>query len=149
MGPSWFCFISGRAEVYTSAAEGFYFISGLVLGIISSRRDLGEATQSILRRARGLGLSCPEDVVGADRVRGDLRDRNLLPRPNGRAVRGRVPPANVADAVRRGIGPWAPSRPREGLGAFCPARARRVAVLRGRWTTVDMLPRGAKPSGRP
>ena len=48
-GPSWFRFISGRAGFYTSAAEAFYFISGPVLGIISSRRDLGEATQSILR----------------------------------------------------------------------------------------------------
>ncbi|MAF11151.1 hypothetical protein CMK11_11935 [Candidatus Poribacteria bacterium] len=56
-GPSWFYAVSGRAEFYTSAAEGFYFISGVVLGIISARRELGEATRSIMRRAWQLYLT--------------------------------------------------------------------------------------------
>jgi hypothetical protein len=79
-GPSLFFFISGRAEFYTSAAEGFYFISGLVLGIISGRKDLGEATRSIMRRAWQLYLTVLGISLGFA-LYGGLTDAAMWGRP--------------------------------------------------------------------
>ncbi len=56
--------ISGRARFVISAAEGFYFLSGLVLGIVAARRPVEEAIRHTRRRALtlyavtvGLGLA--------------------------------------------------------------------------------------------
>src|SRR6188768_1553916 len=48
---SWLYRLSSREQFYTSAAEGFYFISGLVLGIIAARQPLEAAVRRVLQRA--------------------------------------------------------------------------------------------------
>jgi len=57
VGNSWFYAISGNEVFYTSAAEIFYLISGLVLGMISARPPLGDAVRRIVRRTRTLYLA--------------------------------------------------------------------------------------------
>ncbi len=60
---SWFYAFSGRMQFYTSAAEIFYFLSGLVFGMISARDEFGFAIKRIFKRtlvlyaaAVGMGL---------------------------------------------------------------------------------------------
>nr|WP_279381085.1 OpgC domain-containing protein [Meiothermus sp. CFH 77666] len=47
---SWFYSITGRGNYYISAAEGFYFISGLTLGILVARQGLGKSLEHVLMR---------------------------------------------------------------------------------------------------
>ncbi len=47
---SWFYSITGRGNYYISAAEGFYFISGLTLGILAVRQGLSKSLEHILMR---------------------------------------------------------------------------------------------------
>jgi hypothetical protein len=54
---SWWYAFSGRGIFYISAAEGFYFISGVVLGLVSVRQDLSTSVRRVLRRAGQLYLA--------------------------------------------------------------------------------------------
>ena len=56
VGNSWFHSVSGHETFYTSAAEIFYLISGVVLGITSAKLTIGSAVRRILRRTRTLYL---------------------------------------------------------------------------------------------
>lgn len=47
---SLFYSLTGRAQFYISAAEGFYFISGLTLGILAARQGLHRSLEHILMR---------------------------------------------------------------------------------------------------
>jgi hypothetical protein len=51
---SWLYVMSGHEVFYTSAAEGFYCISGVVLGMTTARLPLGIAVRRVLRRALAL-----------------------------------------------------------------------------------------------
>jgi hypothetical protein len=46
--------LSGNMTFYTSAAEAFFAISGVVLGMISARRSLRDAARRLIRRAAEL-----------------------------------------------------------------------------------------------
>ncbi|MDW8425826.1 MAG: OpgC domain-containing protein [Meiothermus sp.] len=47
---SWFYSITGRAHFYISAAEGFYFISGLTLGILATNQGLQKSLVYVVQR---------------------------------------------------------------------------------------------------
>lgn len=47
---SLFYSLTGRANFYISAAEGFYFISGLTLGILATRQGLSKSLEHVLWR---------------------------------------------------------------------------------------------------
>ncbi|GEM84555.1 OpgC domain-containing protein [Meiothermus hypogaeus] len=49
-GESFLYVFSGRLNFYISAAEGFYFISGLTLGILASRQTLLQSLERVLSR---------------------------------------------------------------------------------------------------
>jgi hypothetical protein len=53
-GRSSLYFLTGQLQFFTSAAEAFYLISGLTLGILSSRSSLQESIKRILTRVRTL-----------------------------------------------------------------------------------------------
>jgi len=59
-GPSWLYAVTGGNRFFTSAAEGFIFISGLVVGIayrgLIARDGLGAALRRVLERAAQLYL---------------------------------------------------------------------------------------------
>jgi hypothetical protein len=53
-GRSSLYFLTGQLQFFTSAAEAFYLISGLTLGILSSRSSLQQSITRILTRVRTL-----------------------------------------------------------------------------------------------
>jgi hypothetical protein len=53
-GRSSLYFLTGQLQFFTSAAEAFYLISGLTLGILSSRSSLRQSIKRILTRVRTL-----------------------------------------------------------------------------------------------
>jgi hypothetical protein len=53
-GRSSLYFLTGQLQFFTSAAEAFYLISGLTLGILSSRSSLQQSVKRILTRVRTL-----------------------------------------------------------------------------------------------
>jgi len=55
--PSWLYLITGRGQFYISASEGFFFLSGMVLGVIAVRQELYTSIKRILRRAFQLYLA--------------------------------------------------------------------------------------------
>lgn len=63
-GNSWMYAITGGGEFYISAAEGFIFISGLVLGLISARQTLAATIQRILKRTWILYLVTISITIG-------------------------------------------------------------------------------------
>lgn len=63
-GNSWMYAITGHGEFYISAAEGFIFISGLVLGLISARQTLAATIERILKRTWTLYLVTISITVG-------------------------------------------------------------------------------------
>ncbi len=90
VGNSWFYAISGIERFYTSAAESFYLISGLVLGTLSARLALGDGVRRILRRTRtlylvavamSLGFAALAFLFGDLRLWYDVQDE--LPRAAG------------------------------------------------------------------
>ena len=50
-GGSFLYALTGQAQFYITAAEAFYFISGLTLGLISAKASFGQASARVLSRA--------------------------------------------------------------------------------------------------
>ena len=48
---SWFFNLTGNIQFYTSAAEGFYFISGLTLGLLATRESFAQSVERLLLRS--------------------------------------------------------------------------------------------------
>ena len=63
-GPSYLYALTGQAKFYISAAEAFYFISGLTLGMITARESFEVASRRILHRAWVLYRSAVLMTVG-------------------------------------------------------------------------------------
>ncbi len=61
-GDSWLYVLSGHERFYTSAAEAFYCISGLVLGIVAARRTFATVVQRVLRRT--VEIYCAALLIG-------------------------------------------------------------------------------------
>src|SRR5262249_57418116 len=59
-GPSWLYALTGGNRFFTSAAEGFVFISGMVVGLVYrgliEKEGLGPALRRVLERAAQLYL---------------------------------------------------------------------------------------------
>ncbi len=51
VGSSWLYALTGGTVYYTSAAEAFYLISGVTLGLIAARENAQDATRRVLARA--------------------------------------------------------------------------------------------------
>ena len=61
-GDSWLYVLSGHEQFYTSAADAFYCISGLVLGIVAARQTFATAVQRVLRRT--VQIYCVALLIG-------------------------------------------------------------------------------------
>jgi len=48
---SFFLYLTGNVQFYTSAAEGFYFISGLTLGLLATRETFAQTVERLLKRS--------------------------------------------------------------------------------------------------
>lgn len=48
---SFFLYLTGNIQFYTSAAEGFYFVSGLTLGLLATRETLAQSVERLLLRS--------------------------------------------------------------------------------------------------
>jgi hypothetical protein len=62
--PSLFQFISGRGELWVTAAEGFFFISGLMIGIIRGRDVARRGFQTAAKKLASRGVQLYGVAVG-------------------------------------------------------------------------------------
>jgi hypothetical protein len=56
--------LTGQTQFFTSAAEAFYLISGLTLGLVSSRSSVQQSVRRVLKRTRTLYLTSVTMALG-------------------------------------------------------------------------------------